>query len=90
MLNDPNVQRKQGLPTRNGPSGEIIVENVFPLNPVKKSVLLAIFMYCSFLAMLNLFGWWTPSENPGVIDGMFLASWVLMPIFGILMLIGER
>jgi len=90
MLTDPNREQRSDLPTRNGPKGSIIVENVFPLNPFKKWTLVTMFMYCAFLGLLVLFGWWVPSENPTAIDGVFIASWFLVPASGAVMLSSER
>ena len=90
MLTEPYKEQRKGQPQRSDNSGNIIVENIFPLNPFKKWSLIAIFIYCSFLSLLVLFGWWTPQETMTATDGVFLASWFIMPACGAIMLSGER
>ena len=89
-MTDPFRESRKDLPQKQGSGGSIIIENVFPLNPVKKWALISIFMYCAFLSMLVLFGWWAPHDDMTSTDGVFLASWFIMPVCGIIMLIGER
>jgi len=90
MMNEPFKDQKSGLPQRSDSKGNIIVENIFPLNPTKKWFLTSIYIYCSFLGLLVLFGWWAPQETMTSTDGVFLASWFIMPACGAIMLSGER